>query len=318
MVVACLRVGACSRPSGGTPPTSKSVPQATPPSPAAEAGAPAGASDPYRTARPVRARSIGHTSYVLKVTLEGGAVAAFKPRSRRPLGDHRYKGEIAACRLATALGLDNVPRALPRSFAADDLRAILPDFDADALVDDDGRVRGALIPWIDGYRVLPLEDATQRARWEPWLFDARATIPRDQRALAAAISTMLAFDYLTANWDRWSGGNVAEDAASGRVLFVDNDGAFYEWPAPAALARQRAQLQSVRRFSRAFVDALRALDSAGMRAAIGEESPGVPLLPERSLAGVVERRATVLAIVDARIGDAGAGPTLAFDVSPAR
>lgn len=320
--VVCIGAVACSRRSDAPspPPVSvSSAPQVEPPSPAAEAGPPASASasNPYLTARPVRAKSIGHTSYVLKLTLQGGAVAAFKPRSRRPLGDRRYKGEIAAYRLATALGLDNVPRAIPRSFTAEDLRAVRPDFDAEGLVDGDGRVRGALIPWIDGYRVLPLENATERARWEPWLFDAHATIPSDQRALAAALSSMLAFDYLTANWDRWSGGNVAEDGASGRVLFVDNDGAFYEWPAPAALARQRAELQRVTRFSRSFVEALRALDGAALRAAIGEESPGVPLLSERSLAGVEARRATVLAMADARIADAGPDATL-FEVSPAR
>ena len=42
-------------------------------------------------------------------------MAAYKPRSKLPLGDHRYKGEIAAYRLAVALGLDNVPRAIPRA-----------------------------------------------------------------------------------------------------------------------------------------------------------------------------------------------------------
>jgi len=277
-------------------------------SPAPDAGAPT-----YLTARPVHAKSIGHTSYVLKLTLEGGAVAAFKPRSKLPLGDHRYKGEIAAYRLATALGLDNVPRAIPRSFAADDLRALRADFDEKGLVDDDGRVRGALIPWIEGYRVLPLEDAKQRARWEPWLYDVHAMVPADHRALAASVSTMLAFDYLTANGDRWSGGNVAEDGASGRVLFVDNDGAFYEWPAPATLAYRRAQLERVTRFSRRFIDALRALDAPRLRSAIGEEAPGVPLLSERSVAGVEARRATVLAIVDARIGNSGGGGTLEFD-----
>jgi hypothetical protein len=280
---------------------------------AAEAGALAGLTDPYLTARPVRAKSIGHTSYVLKLTLEGGAVAAFKPRSKVPVREERYKGEIAAYRLATVLGLSNVPRAIPRSFAADDLRAVRADFDEKGRVDDDGRVRGALIPWIDGYRVLPLEDPRQRARWESWLFDANATIPDDQRGLAASVSTMLAFDYLTANWDRWSGGNVAQDGASGQVLFVDNDGAFYEWPAPATLAHQRRQLERVTRFSRRFVDALRALDSEMLRSAIGEEAPGVPLLSARSVAGVQLRRATVLAIVDARVGDAGAGATLTFD-----
>jgi hypothetical protein len=312
-----IGAGSCSKPTGEPPfavgsPDAAAAPDSAS-SPPPEAGAEQAGSDPYLTARPVRAKSIGHTSYVLKLTLEGGAIAAFKPRSRRPLGDHRYKGEIAAYRLATALGLSNVPRAVPRSFAADDLRDLQPDFDAQGLVDDDGRVRGALIPWIPGYRVLPLEGATQRAQWEPWLYDARAGIPEDKRALAASVSIMLAFDYLTANWDRWSGGNVAEDGAGGRVLFVDNDGAFYEWPAPAALARQRALLEHVTRFSRHFIDAVRALDAAGLRAAIGDETPGVPLLSERSLAGVEARRASLLHLVDARVGDAGAAAVLAFD-----
>jgi hypothetical protein len=260
----------------------------------------------------VSAKRIGHTSYVLKLTLEGGAQAVFKPRSKRPLGDHRYKGEIAAYRLATALGLDEVPRAVPRAFDATKLRAVEPRFDEDALVDPDGTVRGALMPWIEHYRVLPLEDAKQRGRWEPWVFDPRTVVPDDQRALASAISTMIAFDYLTANWDRWSGGNVAEDGATGRVLFVDNDGAFYEWPDAASLARQRGQLERIARFSRRFVASLRALDEERVRAALGEETPGVPLVSERIVTGVDSRRRTVLQIVEARIAGAGEGATLAF------
>jgi hypothetical protein len=124
---------------------------------------------------------------------------------------------------------------------------------------------------------------------------------------------MLAFDYVTANWDRWSGGNVAEDGATGRVLFVDNDGAFYEWPDAAALARQRAVLARVTRFSRRFVTALRGLDAARVRAALGEESPGVPLVPERVVAGVASRSAAVVDVVDRRIAEAGESATLAFD-----
>jgi hypothetical protein len=248
------------------------------------------------------------------VRLEGGALAAFKPRSRRPLGDRRYKGEIAAYRLAVALGLDNVPRALPRAFDAVELRAFLgAALDREAIVDADGRVRGALMPWIEGYRVLPLEEAGQRARWEPWVFDSRAAVPQEARALASAVSTMIAFDYLTSNWDRWSGGNVAEEGAGGRVLFVDNDGAFYEWPAAPALARQRQQLERVARFSRRFVAGLRGLDEPKLRAALGEEEPGTPLVSNRALAGVWERRAIVLSIIDARVGDGGEGAALPFE-----
>jgi len=284
----------------------------------ADAGAGAGpsagdaaADDPYVTAEPIAAKSIGHTSYVLKVTLAGGAQAAFKPRSKRPLGDRRYKGEIAAYRLATALGLGNVPRAIPRTFAAAPLRAALPDLDFAAIVDDGDTMRGALIPWIAGYRIVPLEEDAERERWEPWVFGG-AAVPDAQRARAAAIATMIAFDYVTANWDRWSGGNVAEDDR-GTLLYVDNDGAFYDWPAPKALAAQRGQLERVARWSRRFVEALRRTDLRALRAALGDERPGEPLVSERALAGVDERRREVLAIVAARVKAHGERATFAFE-----
>jgi len=282
-------------------------------SPNADAAAHAPSSpDPLLSGEPVRAQSIGHTSYVLELTLSNGSKAVFKPRSRLPLGDRRYKGEIAAYRLARALGLDEVPRAVPRSFHAASLRGA-EGFAQEALVDPDGRVRGALMPWIDQYRVLPLESDAWRAKWEPWLTDPRARIPDDQRPLAAEISTMIAFDYVTANWDRWSGGNVAKNGATGKVLFVDNDGAFYEFPPQAALTRQLALLRRMARFSRGFVRALRGLDERKLHDVFGEESPGVPLLPGPVVAAADARRRTVLALVDARVSDAGADVTLGFE-----
>ena len=265
------------------------------------------------TAKPARASSVGHTSYVLKVTLDDGHVVAFKPRSRLALGDRRYKGEIAAYRLAVALDLPNVLPAVPRGFPAEPLRAVVEGFDAKARVDDDGRVRGAMMPWLKTYRVLPLETDAWRARWEPWVFDAGAAVPDAERARAAAIATMIAFDYLTANWDRYSGGNVAEDRATGTVLFVDNDGAFYDPPDAAALRKQLASVRRLARFSRRFVAALRALDRPRLAAAIGDETPGDPLLSDRVLRGVDDRRRAILAAVDTRIGDAGEGATLAFE-----
>jgi hypothetical protein len=297
---------------------SASSPAALPsplPLPGAGGSANAGldAGDPYSTQQPVSAKSIGHTSYVLKLTLVGGARAAFKPRSRLPLGDRRYRGEIAAYRLAVALGLDNVPRAIPRFFeASNPALQKAEDFSAKALVDPDGRIRGALIPWIDQYRVVPLEQASSRAQWEPLLTAPGVAVPAEQRARASAISTMIAFDYITANWDRWSGANVAEDGATGKLLYVDNDGAFYESPPGDALARQLALLRRVRRFSRPFVLALRALDRGRMQAAFGDESPGVPLLPEKVVADADARRETVLRTIDARIADAGDDATLFF------
>jgi hypothetical protein len=261
--------------------------------------------DPYVTAAPISAKSIGHTSYVLKVTLEGGLAAAYKPGSTLPFGRHRYKGEIAAYRLARALGLDNVPRAIPRAFPATALHDAFPtpkgaaDFDRKAIVDTAGLVHGALMPWIQDYRALPLEEASWRARWESWLMNPEARIPDGQNALAASISTMLVFDYITANWDRWSGGNVAREGAEGRLLFVDNDGAFYEHPAQEPLASQLAEIRKVIRFSQSFVSALHGLDDPELRAAFGEELPGAPLLSDHVIADVESRLRTVLRVIDA-------------------
>lgn len=308
-VLVAVAVG-CAHPSHGDAPSASTT--AAPSVASATAGS-AAPVDPYVTAEPTRAKSIGHTSYVLQLTLDDGAKAVFKPRSKLPLGDRRYRGEIAAYRLATALGIDNVPRAIPRSFEASKLRSLQPDFDQHGLVDDDGRVRGALMPWIEHYRVLPLEEKSWRDRWEPWLFDARSTIPDDQRELASSISTMIVFDYVTANWDRWSGGNVAQDGEGGKLLFVDNDGAFYEWPSAGALAGQLAMVRRMARFSRRFADALRAMDAAALRDALGEEAPGVPLLPDRVVADAEARRRTAVRAIDNRVRVAGESATYAFE-----
>lgn len=316
-----LASAACSRAGGGLgPPAPAATTSASLLEPGPEAGAgtnpsaaaPAAARDPLLTGEVVKSKSIGHTSYVLKVTLNDGAIAVWKPRSRLPLGDRRYRGEIAAYRLAAALSLPNVPRQAPRSFAASSLRALQPGFDDKALPDDDGRVRGAIAPWLERYEVVPLERPAARAGWEPWLTDGRTAVPSEQRALARDLSNLLAFDYLTGNWDRFSGGNLARDGAAGALLYVDNDGAFYDPPPAASLAAQLALLRRVARFSKSFVAALRSLDESKLRAAFGDEAPGVPLLPGRVVAGVDQRRKTVLGLVDARLtGDSGV--TFDFD-----
>ena len=270
----------------------------------------------YLRASPRTGRSIGHTSVVFKVELSGGKKAAFKPASRR--GPKRYKGEIAAYRLAVALGLTNVPPAMLRTFRDPEFASALGGaatpsgelYAKEALVTD-GAVKGAIIPWIDKLEFLPLESEPWRSRWRAWLTSG-ATIPDDQKVLARDVSTMLAFDWLTGNWDRWSGGNIGFDSTRGTLLYIDNDGAFFDAPPADALAKSRRLVEGVDRWSTSFVTRLRSLDEAALGRALGEESPGAPLLGDKALAGVVHRRAELLRIVDAKIGDAGADATLAF------
>jgi hypothetical protein len=260
----------------------------------------------YTSATPRSARSIGHTSLVFKVELTNGKKAAFKPASRR--GPLRYKGEIAARRLALALGLPNVPPALFRALPAAPLAAAK---DAGEMIVADGVVKGALIPWIDGLSLLAVESAPLAGEWKRWLRSGER-VPDEQRELARQLSTLVAFDFVTGNWDRFSGGNLGIDKATGTLLYIDNDGAFFDVPPADGLERNKRLVQGVDRLSRSFVARLRALDDAALAHALGEETPGVPLLSPRALAGVVQRRKELLAIVDAKLESAGEAATLAF------
>ena len=286
---------------GGAP-----APVASAVAPAVDAGDGPGS---YATAAPVGGKSVGHTSVVFKLGLEGGLTIAYKPRSAR--GDHRYRGEVAAYRLARALSLENVPLAIPRAFDYAALQSVVgrePIF-GEVVKEPDGSVRGALIPWIKGLEFLPLENAEWLPKWRGWLRSGGA-IPDDQRALAAQISDVLAFDLVTGNWDRWSGGNVGIDRARGLLLYVDNDGAFFDPPPVKEMKWPTALFEGVDRFSRRFVGALRGLD---LRSALGEEAPGEPLLPARVMAQTEARRRRVLAVIDAKIAKLGEPSVLAFE-----
>ncbi len=280
--------------------------------PTADASLDSGAADAsaaYASAAPVSGKSVGHTSVVFKVALEGGITIAYKPRSTR--GDHRYRGEVAAYRLGRALSLENVPFAMPRTFDYGALQAAVgrePIF-AEVVKEPDGGVRGALIPWIKGLEFIPLENDEWLPKWRGWLRNGGA-IPDDQRPLAAQISDVLAFDLVTGNWDRWSGGNIGIDRAHGMLLFVDNDGAFFD-PVPVKEMKWPTTLfEGVDRFSRRFVAALRSVDIAS---ALGEEAPGEPLLSARLIAQAEARRKRVLAFVDAKIAKLGEAKVLTFE-----
>ncbi len=270
----------------------------------------------YRTRDAIGGKSIGHTSVVFKVKLEGGLDAVFKPRSRR--GNTRYRGEVAAHRLALALALDNVPPVMVRTFDAGKLRSALSAsgagalFDQEAVIAKDGTVTGALIPWIAKLEFLPLEAEPWLSRWRGWL-KSNGEIPLDQRQLAAQISTMVVFDYLTGNWDRWSGGNIGLDRARGALLFIDNDGAFYDPAPPHGIMHQVHLLEGIDHFSRRFVSALRSLDGARLAREIGDESPGVPLLSARALTAIEARRKHALELIDLKIARFTEAGTLSFE-----
>ncbi len=260
----------------------------------------------YASSAPVAVRSIGHTSIVFKIEFANGRKAAFKPASRR--GPTRYKGELAARRLAILLGLNNVPPVFFRTFDAGLLAAAKG---SDEMIVKNGVVRGALIPWVDGLQFLDLEKAPLVNEWKRWLVNSEP-IEDAKRGLAGQISALIVFDFLTANWDRFSGGNVGFDKATGTLLYIDNDGAFFETPPEDGLARNQKLLESDDKLSRSLITHVRALDDTSLVGALGDETPGVPLLSSKAIAGVVRRRLQLLSIVDAKIATHGESETLAF------
>jgi hypothetical protein len=272
----------------------------------------------FATAKVMSGKSIGHTSVVLKLSLEGDLTAAWKPRTTR--GPWRYKGEIAAYRLATAMGLPNVPLAMPRSFPLQDvLKAVggrsvdtVALLSKEAIADDQGLVPGALIPWIPHLSFLALEADPLLSEWKGWLAGT-AEIPEGKRSLASQVSTMIVFDYLTGNWDRWSGGNVGVGDDKDLVLFIDNDGAFYEKPPVNPLLTQRARLEGDNRFSQHLVATLGRLDDAALRAAFGDDAPGEPLLSDKARAGVRARLDDARKLIADKVKKLGEKAVLAFD-----
>lgn len=264
---------------------------AAPANPAAESHTTSYAN--FLTAAPRGGRSLGHTSVVFEVKLQTGERSVFKPSSKR--GPHRYKGEIAAYRLGRALGIPNVPPAFFRTFSYPVLATALANdlFNREAVAPNN-EVKGAIMPWIEKLEFLPLE---QEPKLSAWRASLKKDAPADDESLAAQISTMIVFDWLTGNWDRWSGGNVGWSERDHRVLFVDNDGAFFENPPKDGLVRSQRYLGGIEKFSKSFVASVRALDREALAKAIGDETDGVPLLSNKALDGVESRRQTFLAQV---------------------
>ncbi len=275
----------------------------------------------YFTALPVRGKSIGHTSVVFKLALDNAQFAAYKPRSH--VGGERFRGEIAAFRIAQAWGITNVPPVIARSFSAKDLSESLDAkaldlYSREVVVEPGGTVRGALIPWLPQLQFMPLESAKERARWGAWLDTADAGELDDcDASLASQISTMIVFDTLTGNWDRWSGGNIGYSALGSKngcdkLLYIDNDGAFFDPVPEGPLASQMALVKKSLHFSRGFVTSLKNISEPELERALGEESPGKPLLPRRVVDAFFARRKNVLAAIDEKIAANGDAATLSL------
>jgi len=158
---------------------------------------------------------------------------------------------------------------------------------------------GSYTKWISGLSFPALETPEARTHVRQ-LLSRSSTSPESDRA--RAFSRMILFDYVIANWDRWSGGNIGE--ANGGIVFLDHDAAFFD-PAPPALAGARKAFADADRFSRGFVSALRTSRS-DLESRIGDDDASEPLLTSAQRKGLEDRVDEALRAIDEkrkRLGD---------------
>jgi hypothetical protein len=273
-----------------------------------------------REARPTKFKPVGSTSVVFKVDLDAPMSMAWRPRTK--LHARGWLNEIAAWRLSRALGMDSVPPAITRRFHKPLMRDRFdPEFrdgwsDYDwAMPGDREGVEGVCVFWVDGMRELGFESGSGRARWENGLSQSSPlpTTPTEQ-SLMRDVSTMIAFDYVIANFDRWSGGNVRADRTGRRVVIRDHNLAFIR-PVPDRLAqRMLTDLRKVERFSRSFITRLAALDEPTLRAELTQDpaSRTDPALDSDQLHDTLDRAQTVLSHVATLIEQHGEARVLVF------
>lgn len=277
--------------------------------------------EPLRDARVKTVKfNRGGSSISLRIDFENGAQAAFKPEQTALQTVPRK--EIAAYRIDRLLGLGAVPPAIARKFTATELvdalapgsQVFLPRLQEEMRIKN-GEIAGELSWWIpvikkasvDGYEI----DSTDGiVTWKRYLTVGK-DIPEEHAILMAQISTMVLFDFLINNPDRWSGSNarVSEDR---RVLyFMDNTLSFM--PDEDGHRKCRIYLKRSQKFSRSLVAAIRALTEESVRRSVSyDKGPFEFLLTSEEIKTLMKRRDYALAYIDELIAEHGEGAVLVF------
>ena len=264
----------------------------------------------------------GGTSLTLRLDFASGARAAFKPEQTHPQSDPRR--EIAAYRLDRLLGIGHVPPAKSIAVPVDEIVAgvepMFRDYTAGRIADEglarNGVLRGEVSWWIPDIKngkfgPHPMDDADGMDLWSSFL-QAGAKRPVELRAMLAQIATVVVFDVITDNADRWSGNNTKVSLDNATLYFMDNTLAF----SPYTLGHETNlhALMRVQVFPRQLVTRVRALSYEAIAAALagGDDGGLAPLLSPIEIRAILARRDHVVEYIDALIAQYGEAAVLAM------
>lgn len=281
----------------------------------------------------------GGRSLAFQITLEDGTRGYFKPQ--QSFSAAHWYSEVAAYYLDRELGLGRVPPTTGRTFRWSELEKAAGGDDrvAELRIGKDGSIRGAFIWWIPE----PLKRLRMGRTWERWVrvqktlpitpyqrpVDYRSDLRKkpgvreatdpsrplagepDQEGRPAELSDLIVFDYLTQNVDRWGGDftNVRTRGEGGPLIYLDNGAGF--WLGEQRLGLMEARLKALQRFRRSTIDAIRSLDVDSFAKRL-EDDPLAPVLNEKQLNGLRERRQAVLDHVDAMVTRFGEAAVLSW------
>jgi len=242
-------------------------------------------------------RPTGGSSVSFRLYLEGDVDAAFKPET---IDGFPWRTEIVAWVLSRLLGLCSVPPATSRIVNVNRLVEKLKkkhplsarELEEKARVRGKNLLKGAVACWVPDLEATEMETAAGAGKWIAQLSQSAGVKPgydNDVRQL----SSLLLFDYLIANGDRFSGGNVFRTPEA-RIVFLDNNAAFSASVSTQRMKKLDNLLKKIEKFSAGFVGRLKSLDMETMTASFRKKISGTRLLSMEEIRAVMKRRGVIL------------------------
>lgn len=258
----------------------------------------------------------GGSSISFRIDFADGSRAAWKPQQTNSQTVPRK--EVAAYRLNRMLGLNAVPPAAPRAVSRDELFShlhkdsveFLPRIQAEVIFGADGKSLGTASYWIPVIKDSGFDTPEGQRLTTGWLTHGEP-IPPDKMSMARQVSDLWVFDFLTANPDRFSGGNMKMAPDGSELFYMDNTMSFFL--DPTGPPKNRDVLFRTQRFSQSLYDALNRITEATLRRALGAEAGAAhEILTPPEISALLGRRNVVKHHIDGLIAKYGAREVLYF------